>query len=152
MEPYTIEDIELLRKKSGMTYQEAVALLDYHDGNLARALIDLEKNGRLKGLKALVATTMNVKPVLIGDDGEIKQIDQSIGINHAVNRMLYHVEKKDFDRSLKVRITQCDSKELCTKIARILNERFGFEDVKIINAGGLSTTYENPGGVVMAIG
>ena len=48
MEQYTIEDIELLRKKSGMSYQEAVALLDYHNGSLARALIDLEKNGRLK--------------------------------------------------------------------------------------------------------
>lgn len=48
MEPYTIEDIELLRQKSGISYQEAVALLDYHNGSLARALIDLEKNGRLK--------------------------------------------------------------------------------------------------------
>lgn len=48
MEPYTIEDIELLRQKSGVSYQEAVALLDYHSGSLARALIDLEKNGRLK--------------------------------------------------------------------------------------------------------
>lgn len=48
MTSYTIEDIEMLRKKSGMTYQEAVALLDYHDGNLAYALIDLEKSGRLK--------------------------------------------------------------------------------------------------------
>ena len=48
MEPYTIEDIELLRKKSGLSYQEAVSLLDYHNGSLARALIDLEKHGRLK--------------------------------------------------------------------------------------------------------
>ena len=48
METYTIEDIELLRKKSGLSYQEAVALLDCHNGNLARALIDLEKSGRLK--------------------------------------------------------------------------------------------------------
>ena len=48
MEQYTIEDIELLRKKSGLSYQEAVALLDYHNGSLARALIDLEKHGRLK--------------------------------------------------------------------------------------------------------
>lgn len=47
MEPYTIEDIELLRQKSGISYQEAVALLDYHSGSVARALIDLEKNGRL---------------------------------------------------------------------------------------------------------
>ena len=48
MEPYTIEDIELLRQKSGISYQEAVALLDYHSGSLARALIDLEKHGKLK--------------------------------------------------------------------------------------------------------
>ena len=48
MDPYTIEDIELLRKKSGLSYQEAVNLLDYHSGSLARALIDLEKHGRLK--------------------------------------------------------------------------------------------------------
>ena len=48
MEPYTIEDIELLRQKSGLSYQEAVAMLDYHNGSVARALIDLEKHGRLK--------------------------------------------------------------------------------------------------------
>ena len=48
MDAYTIEDVELLRRKSGMTYQEAVALLEYHNGDLARALIDLEKSGRLK--------------------------------------------------------------------------------------------------------
>ena len=47
MEPYTIEDIELLRQKSGLSSQEAVALLDYHSGSVARALIDLEKHGRL---------------------------------------------------------------------------------------------------------
>ncbi len=47
MEPYTIEDIELLRQKSGLSYQEAVALLDYHSGSVTRALIDLEKHGRL---------------------------------------------------------------------------------------------------------
>ena len=41
MDAYTIEDVELLRRKSGMTYQEAVALLEYHTGDLARALIDL---------------------------------------------------------------------------------------------------------------
>ena len=48
MDAYTIEDVELLRRKGGMTYQEAVALLEYHNGDMARALIDLEKHGRLK--------------------------------------------------------------------------------------------------------
>lgn len=47
MASYTIEDIELIRRRSGISYQEAVALLDYHNGNVARALIDLERNGRI---------------------------------------------------------------------------------------------------------
>ncbi len=47
MAAYTIEDVELIRRKSGISYQEAVALLDYHNGNVARALIDLERNGKI---------------------------------------------------------------------------------------------------------
>ena len=47
MERYTIEDIEILRRKSGISYEEAVNLLEYHNGNLARALVDLERNGRI---------------------------------------------------------------------------------------------------------
>ena len=57
MASYTIEDIELIRKKSGISYQEAVALLDYHNGNVARALIDLERNGRIKNETAQKNTT-----------------------------------------------------------------------------------------------
>ncbi len=48
MAAYTIEDIELIRQKSGISYQEAVSLLDYHNGNVARALVDLERNGRIQ--------------------------------------------------------------------------------------------------------
>lgn len=48
MAAYTIEDIELIRSKSGISYQEAVSLLDYHNGNVARALVDLERNGRIR--------------------------------------------------------------------------------------------------------
>ena len=57
MEAYTFEDVELLRKKSGMTYQEAVALLEYHNGNLAKALIDLEKNGKLQDSRSRAKTS-----------------------------------------------------------------------------------------------
>ena len=48
MAKYTFEDIEILRQKSGISYEEAVNVLEYHNGSLARALVDLEKNGRLK--------------------------------------------------------------------------------------------------------
>jgi len=51
MAQYTIEDIEIIRQKSGISYEEAVNLLEYHNGSLARALVDLEKNGKLKSAR-----------------------------------------------------------------------------------------------------
>ena len=44
---YTLEDVETLRSKAGVSYEEAVALLDKYNGDTARALIELEKRGRL---------------------------------------------------------------------------------------------------------
>lgn len=52
MAHYTVEDIEILRQKSGISYEEAINLLEYHNGSLARSLVDLEKNGRLRDPKA----------------------------------------------------------------------------------------------------
>lgn len=46
---YTLEDVEALKSKSGVSYEEAVALLDKYDGDVARALIELEKRGQLGG-------------------------------------------------------------------------------------------------------
>ena len=51
MAKYTIEDVEILRQTSDLTYEEAVNLLEYHNGSLARAMLDLEKNGRLNANK-----------------------------------------------------------------------------------------------------
>ena len=48
MADYTLDDIEKLRKLSGITYQEAIAVLDYHRGDLAKALEDLRRNGRIQ--------------------------------------------------------------------------------------------------------
>jgi hypothetical protein len=47
MPKYTIQDIEIIRRKSGLSYNEAVSLLKYHNGSLTQALLDLEKNGRI---------------------------------------------------------------------------------------------------------
>ena len=153
---HLVADMIMDSYEAGKSFDEIVKEVEAFRDDMYTIFVldDLEtfkRNGRLRGVKALVATALNVKPVLYGDDGEIKQLDQAIGMQSAVNRMLYHIEKKKLDPSRKVRITQCDSKELCLKIAKILTERFGFTDVKILNAGGISTSYENPGGVVIAL-
>lgn len=46
---YSLEDVETLRSKAALSYEEAVSLLDKYDGDLARALIELEKRGQVGG-------------------------------------------------------------------------------------------------------
>ena len=46
---YSLEDVETLRSKASISYEEAVSLLDKYDGDLARALIELEKRGQVGG-------------------------------------------------------------------------------------------------------
>ncbi len=79
MAAYTIEDIELIRRKSGISYQEAVALLDYHNGNVARALVDLERNGRINpdGSANRQHTTRNTN----GNAGSAGKGGKTVNIN-----------------------------------------------------------------------
>ena len=44
---YSLEDVEMLRAKAGVSYEDAVSLLEKYDGDTARALIELEKSGQL---------------------------------------------------------------------------------------------------------
>ncbi len=46
---YTLEDVELLRTKANINYEEAVALLDKYNGSVADALVELERKGRIAG-------------------------------------------------------------------------------------------------------
>ena len=88
---YTLEDVETLRNKAGVSYEEAVSLLDKYDGDVARALIELEKRGQLNGnaqggkftleegcewIKALWNKGLNTR-VIIERKGE-KLIDLSV--------------------------------------------------------------------------
>lgn len=45
---YTIEQVDYLREKADVSYEEAVALLEQYQGDLTRCLIDLERKGRIR--------------------------------------------------------------------------------------------------------
>lgn len=138
-----------------MEYDEIVKEIDNYISSQKTIFVleDLEvmrKNGRLTKLKSVVANVLNIKPVLHGVDGEIQQLDQARGINKALNKLLWHIEKNGYDKERRVEITQCESFERCMNVRRILMEKFGFKNVVILDAGGVSTMYENRGGVIVS--
>ncbi len=110
----------------------------------------LRKNGRLSKVKFMVANVLNIKPVLCGKDGEIHQVDQGRGMKKALNKLINYIEKIGYDVNRKVEITQCGSMERCKQIKDVFINKLGFKNVEILDAGGVSSMYENEGGVVIS--
>ncbi len=48
----TIRNIEYLREKADVSYEEAATLLERYDGNVMRVLVELERQGRIYGQQA----------------------------------------------------------------------------------------------------
>ncbi|MDD2647206.1 MAG: hypothetical protein PHI27_02545 [Eubacteriales bacterium] len=61
MANYTIDDVELLRRRAEVTYEEAVALLDMMDGDVPRCLAELEKRGKLRSESAQSAKAQSAQ-------------------------------------------------------------------------------------------
>lgn len=49
MKKYTLEDVEFIRARSNVTYDEAIALLDAYEGDVVRVMAELERSGKLRG-------------------------------------------------------------------------------------------------------
>lgn len=49
MSNHNIEQVDYLRNKAGITYEEAIELLDRFNGDLPQCLVELERNGRIDG-------------------------------------------------------------------------------------------------------
>ena len=45
---YTLEDVEYIRSRSNVTYDEIIALLDAYEGDVVRVMAELERSGKLR--------------------------------------------------------------------------------------------------------
>lgn len=113
----------------------------------------LRKNGRLTGVKALVASTLNIKPVMAGTrEGTIEQIGQGIGIKKALQRMADAVAKSAPDSKDRVlMITHCNNAARAESMKKLVLDRIAVKDVWIMDTAGVSSMYANDGGVIVTI-
>ena len=79
-------------EEAGLPFEDIVKKIEeFRDSMHTYFVLDnletLRKNGRLSGVKALVASTLSIKPVMGSDKGEIIQRSQTIGIKKALGRM-----------------------------------------------------------------
>ena len=84
-------------EEKGMSFQEVIETFEsyieeQHTYFVLETLDTLKKNGRLKGLKAVVATALNIKPVMGSTpEGSIQQLSQARGIKKGLAKMVDEV-------------------------------------------------------------
>ena len=113
----------------------------------------LRKNGRLSGIKALVASTLSIKPVMAGTmDGRIEQIGQGIGIRKGLQKMADAVVRNVARPEEKtLMITHCNCPERAESVKRMVTSKVSVKDVVIMDTAGVSSMYANDGGVIVTI-
>ena len=142
----------------GMEFSQVVETVEaYIDGQntyfVLETLDTLRKNGRLKGVKAVVATALNIKPVMgATPDGNIQQLGQARGIKKALAKLTEEVVKDLKDSKEKIlAISHCNCRERAEYVRDTLMKKADFRDTIILDTAGISSMYAADGGVIVVV-
>lgn len=111
----------------------------------------LKKNGRLTGLSAVLATALNIKPLMGADHGVIIKLDQARGMNRALKKLIEKVEATAVNAQNRVLgISHCNCPERAAYVKEEISKRVLFKEIYIANTAGVGTVYANDGGIVVS--
>lgn len=143
--------------EAGLGFEEVVEqALAYRDRMetyfVLETLDTLRKNGRMSGLQAFFATTLNIKPIMGADSGTIIKIDQARGINKALQRMCDIAVREAGDTTKKCAvICHVNNPARAEYVKAELEKRADFGRIVITNAAGVATVYANDGGIILTM-
>ena len=144
-------------EEAGCSFEEVVKQVEsFRDRMNTYFVLDnletLRKNGRLTGVKALVASTLNIKPVMGADKGTIIQKSQCIGIKKGLAKMASIVASEVANAQDKVlMISHCNCPQRAEAVKSMILEKVKFKSVRILETRGISSMYANDGGVIVAV-
>lgn len=113
----------------------------------------LRKNGRLSKMKAVVASTLAIKPVMgATQEGNIIQLSQAIGIKKALQKMADIIlREKTQTQERTLMITHCNCRDRALGVKKLLLQRAQFKDVLVMDMAGISSMYANDGGIIVTL-
>ena len=104
-------------------------------------------------MKAFVASTLNIKPVMGStDEGSIQQLGQARGMKRALAKMVEDVVAATKDCENRVlAIAHCNCPERAQFVKEAVEKVAKFKKIVIVNTAGVSSMYANDGGLIMAV-
>lgn len=143
---------------AGMSFEEVVDTVEkyisgQHTFFVLETLETLRKAGRLSNLKAAIAGTLNIKPIMGStDEGSIQQLSQARGMIKALDKMSQClVEVTENCENKVLAISHCNCEERALSLKKKMEQMADFKDIFIVNTHGVSSMYANDGGVIMVI-
>lgn len=145
-------------EEKGMSFEEVIEAVDayiagQHTFFVLESLETLRKAGRLSNLKAAIAGTLNIKPIMGStDEGAIQQLAQTRGMVKALDKMgqcLCEVTENTEEKILA--ISHCNCEERAISLKNKMEQMAKFKDIFIIDTRGVSSMYANDGGVIMVV-
>lgn len=145
-------------EEKGMSFAEVIETVEEYITRqntyfVLETLDILRKNGRLTGLKAVVATALNIKPVMgATPEGTICQLSKARGIKKALVKLVDEIVKDLKDPKEKILgIAHCNCRERAIYVRDMLKEKADFRDVIIVDTAGISSMYAADGGVIVVV-
>lgn len=143
-------------EEAGLSFEEIVKQITaFRDGMNTYFVLDnletLRKNGRLSNIKAVVASTLNIKPIMGADKGTIMQMGQGIGMKKAIAKMVDKIAEtlKGAERK-RIVISHCNARERAESVMQLLHEKIQYQEIMVMDTAGISSMYANDGGVIVA--
>lgn len=145
-------------EEAGNTFEEVVEKVEaYIEGMdtyfVLETLETLRKAGRLSNLKAMIANTLNIKPVMgATKEGTICQLGQARGMNKALEKMVENMvsHTKDCENRI-LAISHCNCPDRAKAVKEKVEKLAAFKKIIVVNTAGVSSMYANDGGVIMAV-
>ena len=142
-------------EEEGIAFEEIVKQIEsYRDSIHTYFVLDnletLRKNGRMSGVKAFVASALNIKPVMGSDTGEIILRTQTIGVNKALGKMAQlAAQEAPRPQERRLIITHCNAPDRAGQVKKQIMARAPFQECIIMDTRGVSSMYANDGGVIV---
>ena len=152
-------DIQEL-KNAGKSFEEVVEEVEMACDNLKtlfvlESLDTLRKNGRLSGIKSLLAGALNIKPIMGAVDGSIVQLGQQRGMQKALRKMMeLAIERAGGVEAVKTKrlvITHVNAPERAEQLKADFEKLAKFKEIVLTNAMGVATIYANDKGIILAL-
>lgn len=111
----------------------------------------LRKNGRLSNIKAFVANTLNIKPVMGRTiQGTIIQLGQARGMNRALAKMVEHsLGEIKGTKDRRLIITHCNCPKRAEEVLKSYLSKAEFRETYVMDTRGISSLYASDGGIIV---